>query len=287
MAPAVVTPWLEPIAHWLAPVDSFARHAELRASGELVSHWPRVPLEPAGTDCFRVGADYWIWQPGFGGIRFHTGEPAFFAYPAREIGLPHFAFIVTRSWMPAVYPLWGRQVLHASAVARVESGRVVAFVGSTRAGKSTLAFGLAQRPGWRQVADDTLGFSHDHGRLSLHPVPNEIRLRPATAAHFGRPDGPDEPLDWPARPLTLDRLYFVQGNPDQHEAVERAPLTAAASYLRLLEQAHAFSMALPEHNQRLMRDYLALATQVPAARLAYRRSFDALDAVFDAVESTS
>jgi hypothetical protein len=69
--------------------------------------------------------------------------------------------------------------------------------------------------------------------------------------------------------------------------VERAPLTAAASYLRLLEQAHAFSMALPEHNQRLMRDYLALATQVPAARLAYRRSFDALDAVFDAVESTS
>ena len=60
--------------------------------------------------------------------------------------------------MPAVYQVWGRQVLHASAVAQNGTGRVLGFTGPSGAGKSTIAYGLGQRAGWAHVADDTLAF---------------------------------------------------------------------------------------------------------------------------------
>lgn len=64
-----------------------------------------------------------------------------------------------------------------------------------------------------------------------------------------------------------------------------APLRAAETCLLLLEQAHALTLKIPEHNQRLMRDYLDLAAAVSAFRLAYRKSFDAIEEIFDTIES--
>jgi hypothetical protein len=66
--------------------------------------------------------------------------------------------------------------------------------------------------------------------------------------------------------------------------VEISRLAPAQSYPSLLEQAHAFTLQIPSHNQRLMRDYLALTAAVPVFALTYRRSFDSLDATLGALE---
>ena len=279
----VLDRWTQPVAHWRGPVDSRARHVELVETGALLSRWEPAPLEPAPTDCFKVGGEYWIWQPGVGGIQFFPDQPEFFAFPAEQGDPAWFEYVVTRSWLPAVYQVWGRQVLHASAVAREDTGEVIVFAGPSHAGKSTLAYGLSRRAGWRHLGDDTLAFSCGDGSLELHPLPNEARLRPATASHFGHAGG-TEPLGWPNSYLRMARVYFVRGEESLPSPVTIEPLKVAESYRLLLEQAHAFAMTIPEYNQRLMRDYLELATRVPGSRLVYRKSFDSLDTVFDAIE---
>jgi hypothetical protein len=275
--------WTQPIAHWRVPVDSAARHRELLDTGRLLSRWEAAPLESAPTDCFMLGTAYWIWQPGVGGIQFFSDQPEFFAFPEAHADHSWFEYVVRRSWLPAVYQVWGRQVIHASAVARRETGDVVIFAGPSHAGKSTLAYGLSRRAGWCHVGDDTVAFSSSASGLLLHPLPNEARLRPQTASHYGRPGIP-EPIAWPDATLNLRRVYFLSGSPDSPVPVSIESLNVADRYRGLLEQAHAFALTIPEYNQRLMRDYLDLASRVPAFRLSYRKSFDALDAVFDAIE---
>lgn len=281
-------PWSRPTVRWHPRVDCRAQHARLVSAGELLTRWAPAPFESTATDCFRLGQEYWIWQAGVGGIRFLADRPAFDAFPSVEVATPSFERLVTRSWLPAIYLVWGRQVLHASAVVWRETGDVVAFTGPSGAGKSTLAYGLAQRRGWGHVCDDTLAFSrvaHPARRqIQLHPLQNDTRLRPATAAYYGRSGEPPAPLRWPAGLLRLQRLYVLAGADDEDEAVRMTRLKTTDSYLRLLQQAHAFTLKIPAHNQRLMRDYLELATAVPTSRLAYRRSFATIDQVFDAIE---
>ncbi|HUF47554.1 MAG TPA: hypothetical protein VMM93_07025 [Vicinamibacterales bacterium] len=265
-------------------VDSAERYRWLASTGRLLTRWPAEPSEASPTDCFVVGGEYWIWQPGVGGIQFSSDRYELAAFPAADVDPAWFDHLVTRSWLPAVYQTWGRQVLHASALACTETGAVLALAGASGAGKSTLAYALANRSGWTQLADDTLAFACEADAILLHPLPNDARLRPATAAHFGRPDSPLVPLAWPDRALSLTAVLLLGGQADQPRPVVIEPLPAAEAYRRLLEQAHAFTLEIADHNRRLLRDYLALTARVPAFELSYRRRFDALDQVLDAVE---
>jgi len=282
-----VHPWNEPTVRWQAAIDSVAHHERLTGEGELLATWPPAPFETSATDCFRVAEEYWIWQPGVGGLRFRRTLPECDAFPAVDVDRVWFERVVTRSWLPAVYQLWGRQVLHASAVCWNETGAVVAFAGPSQAGKSTFAYGLGKRPGWSLICDDTLAFSFNHhpvAQLTLHPLQNDARLRPASARYYGTDFPPSDVVRWPARPMTLRRVYFLTGDEAEPRAVAISPLNAADSYRRFLEQAHALTLKIPQHNQRLMTDYLELASRIPAFRLIYRKSFDVIEEVLDAIE---
>ena len=133
------------------------------------------------------------------------------------------------------------------------------------------------------MADDTLAFSVDAGTISLHPLKNDARLRPATAAYHGRSDAPLQPIAWPDDALSLSKLFVIAGDDELAADAVVEPLTAAESYTLLLQQAHSFTLQVPAFNQQLMRDYLALTASVPVFRLTYRRSFDRMDAILDAV----
>lgn len=277
----------EPVVFWQTPLDTADHHAQLTRTGQLLARWPPAPFEETATDCVRVGDEYWIWQPGVGGIQFYLDRPEFFAFPSTHVDRAWFEHLVSRSWLPAVYHLWGRQVLHASAVVSTTTRRVIAFVGPSCAGKSTMAYGLGQRPDWSVVCDDTLAFSFEPvetGRgLTLHKLQNDARLRPATASYYGKLGATQELLEWPDGPLDFTGVYFLSGNPAHPRPVTITAVGAATSYRRLLEQAHALTLELPEHNQRLMRDYLELAARIPAFQLEYRHGFDVIEDVFDAV----
>jgi len=222
------------------------------------------------------------------GISFFEDRPQLTAFPSAQVDPDWFNHLVTRSWLPAIYQIWGRQVLHASAVARSADGSAVAFAGPSHAGKSTMAYGLGRRSGWSLVSDDTLAFSAASTtgavEIQLHRLPNDARLRPASAEYFGRTAQPVESYDWLTRPPRMTAVYFLDGDPALPSPARITTLKAGESYALLLEQAHAVTLKLARHNQQLMRDYLQLAATIPVFRLTYRRSFEAFEEVVDALE---
>jgi hypothetical protein len=288
-----VTPWVEPTTDWHPVVDDTVIASWLMPDSERFHTWPAAPFERTPTYCYRrvskghtavhhVNPEFCIWQPEVGAARFSAAVPHLTLHPLPHTDRASFALTVWRSWLPAIYPLWGRQVLHASAVA-LATGDVFAFTGSTGAGKSTLAYGLSRREGWRPVADDTLVFS-SAPTIALHPLRLQARLRAETAAHYGLPAAVEEPFEWPGESMTLRAIYVLDGH-DRDDAVEIARMGAGDGYRRLLAQAHAMSLAFPEHNQRLMREYLTLAGSVVLFTLSFPKSFARFDAVLEAVHT--
>jgi hypothetical protein len=282
------THWTQPEIEWREPFDLAAWDAATAASRQPLVTWPPTEYETTETDGFRVQDDLWIVQRDVGAVRFRLTEPRLDAYPWPGGNDARFRDFVTRSWLPAIYPLWGRQVLHASAIVCPSTGSAVAFTGPTRAGKSTTAFGLSRRGAWVHACDDTLAFSIDPGeagRVRLHPIPNEARLRPASADYYGRGDAPTESLNWPGGDVELKAVYVLDGDETCPETAVFVRLRVAEVLPILLQQAFALSFNMASYNQRLMKDYLALAGIVPAYRLRYRRSFDVAEALFSAIEA--
>ena len=166
---------------------------------------------------------------------------------------------------------------------------MLAFTGPTHAGKSTTAFGLGQLDGWRLVADDTLAFSSSGDsparRIQLHPLKNEIRLRPATADYFAAGIQASEPIEWAASNLQLRAILRARRQSGILRPPEFTRLRAAEGLPLLLQQAYALSFKIPTYNQKLMRDYAELAASVPVFRLSYKRTFTAVDELFNALET--
>lgn len=282
-------PWTRASIDWSGTLDAATTTVSKPAGGEHLVTWPATEFDSTDTDCFSVGDRIWIWQVGVGAVRFSLSESRLWAYrwPGADDG--RFRQVVTRSWLPAIYPLWGRQVLHASAVACMATGDAVAFTGPTHAGKSTTAYGVGRRQGWRPICDDTLAFSVGRTAATtgvhLHPIPNDSRLRPASAEYYGVSDRPQETLEWPDRDLQLKAVYIIDGDDTVEQPAQFSRLRAADALPLLLQQAYALSLTLPTYNQQLMKDYLALATAVPVFRLRYRRSFDVAEELFSAITS--
>lgn len=139
------------------------------------------------------------------------------------------------------------------------------------------------------LADDTVAFSPSSRRadrdIYLHPLQNEVRLRPASADYFAAPAERIAPIEWPDGKLRLRAVYVLDGEADGSSPVEFARLRTAESLPLLLEQAYALSVEIPTYNQKLMSDYARLAASVPTFRLRFHRSFSDADGLFAALEA--
>lgn len=284
--------WALPAIDWASPLDAAGLTQPARPGTVPLVTWPPAEFETTATDCFRQGDQIWIWQPEVGAVRFSLSEPRLTAFIWPGADADWFRQVVTRSWLPAIYPLWGRQVLHASAVTCTASAATVAFTGPTHAGKSTTAYGLSRRPGWRLLGDDTLAFSispvgtDQPPAVLLHPIPNEARLRPASAGFYGLADEETSlALEWPGGSPHLRAVYVLEGDDAFGPTAEFERLRAADGLPFLLQQAYALSFGMPKYNQQLMKDYLALSAAVPIFRLRYRRSFDVAEELFAEIEA--
>lgn len=274
--------WVDPVVAWRPALDVDQCWRELQPVRQPLVTWPATEFDPTDTDCFSAGADLWIWQPDVGAVRFRVDAPIVDAYPWPGSDDAQFREVVLRSWLPAIYPLWGRQVLHASAVHCVATGATVAFTGPTHAGKSTTAYGLQRLSGWRALSDDTLAFSHAGDSVRLHPLPNGTRLRPESAGFFGEdPSGASIP--WPGGHPFLAAIYVLEGDASHPVVSQFERLRASDALPRLLQQAFTFSLQIPKYNQQLIRDYLTLVSAVPTFRLRYRRSFDVAAELYSAI----
>ena len=190
--------------------------------------------------------------------------------------------------LPLILDVQGRFSFHASAVAHGTS--VLAFLGDTGRGKSTLASSLAAGGG-RVFCDDCLAVSLDEGQARAYPSYASTRLWPESAdalfAHRGplplatpRTDKRRVDLPWSGAPLPLRRMYLLEPS-EGPVAIERlGRASAVGAILRHVNRLEGLD------RERLARELAfleALVTAVPVARLAYRRDFAELPAVRDAI----
>lgn len=238
------------------------------------------------TRCHRLGPEYWIVREGYGSLRFSENHRKLRVHVARGVDPEEFRRRFVAQMIPAICSYWGWQTLHASGALHVASGRAVAFSGRSRSGKSTLAYALGQRSGWRQFADEAVVFAVEDRQARLVPVPNYIRLRAPTAEHFvTRSGGGRESLAAPAPDARLSALYFLDG-PDGHAGhTTITPLAGLALLQRLLRQALTLLLDTGDQKRRFTEGYCELVRCVRGFDLAYPRRFEALGAVLDRIEA--
>lgn len=96
------------------------------------------------------------------------------AHPDPGNGVSYAPLLLAGNVMAFVLAMLGRTVLHASAVE--DGGRVIAFVGASGQGKSTVA-AMCCGSGARLVTDDLLALKIVAGRFECPRGPAELRLR--------------------------------------------------------------------------------------------------------------
>lgn len=155
--------------------------------------------------------------------------------------------------------LQGTWCLHASAVEH--DGKVVAFVGDSGTGKSTLAKFLGKQPGWHLAADDILPVRWENGKLLVWPRFPQLKIpvdsQPSVAL---------------AEALPLVALNVLDDQPD----ISSTRLEPLESTLALLGGTAATRLFPPSLLASHL-DFCSLAGKsVPVRNLAYPRRYDAL-----------
>jgi hypothetical protein len=186
-----------------------------------------------------------------------------------------------RCVLPMALHTRGLQVLHASAV-RGPRG-VVALCGPSGTGKSTLAYGLASRPGHVLWADDAVAFDAAPGTVRALPLPFSMHLRPASADYFGaEPAGLSTVA---AAPSPLAAVVVLERAVAPEEPVARATrIGAADAFTAVLQHAYCFDLEARPRRRETAEQYLDLTARVPVYRLRFRHGLEGLPAVLDTVE---
>jgi hypothetical protein len=191
-----------------------------------------------------------------------------------------------RRWiLPVAVQVRGLEVVHASAV--VSPRGVAGFSAASEAGKSTLAFGLRER-GYPIWTDDALAFDVSSAGPQTYPLPFRLRLRAASAEHFGLPPQPGgtiaaESDSGAGAPQPICALFLLErtstGPPVQLEPAD--PLQA---FRLLVEGSYHFGQEEGERKRAMLSRYLELATAVPVHRLIMSTGLENLDPILDLVE---
>lgn len=197
--------------------------------------------------------------------------------------------------------LRGVPCLHANGV--VCGNRLVGLLGTSRAGKSTLATALCRRGG-RLHTDDMIAL-HAHGEEWLvHPGPGTVRLWPDSASWVVGEDeaealpkvhcryekrllGSDRaPFAVSSEAAPLSTLYLLDRNEDGRFGI--SPLNESEALVVLMQESIIGSAAgvLGIEKSRFLR-LARIGGKVPVRRLSYPSGYGRLDEVCALVESDS
>jgi hypothetical protein len=262
-------------------VDSLDKHVQQQIDAAApVRRWLTLPDQPAHA-CRRAGDVWWLAHPHYGAARFSADSRHIRHYLSPSMSVEDYLPIFEHEWLPLIYQIWGYTVLHASAVTR-DDGETLLFVGMSGAGKSTLGFGLGQRPGWQQIADDSLALTFEPDGIRIAPLPNRIRLRPASAAYYATT--PSE-IDWPSAALRPRAIYLPEQDADQAAQPSIESIGPAQALNRLLDQLYVLDIDSRDVRRNVTAHLLDLISRVPVFRLRYRRDFAAQETILDGIEA--
>ena len=120
-------PWAEPVLEWRAPLEYGALQDRLQRDAELLTIWPVAPLKPSQPTAI---ASATVLDRSEVSARCSSPR-TIRTFPLSLSGRrpSWFREVVRRAWLPAIYPFWGRQVIHASAAGPSDTNDVIAFTG--------------------------------------------------------------------------------------------------------------------------------------------------------------
>jgi hypothetical protein len=171
-------------------------------------------------------------------------------------------------------------VLRASAIRRVGSSSAVAFAGERGCGKSTLAYAIGSRPGWGQLADDTLAFDLTGPFTPLLPMPDRVRLQPPASTRLASPPGD---LVWPDPPPRLEAIYLLHPSEARASRAEIRPVSLNEAYRTLLEGAKRLAIPDASRHRELAEAVRELATNLRVFRLTYSKNVSQLRSLTNGV----
>lgn len=197
--------------------------------------------------------------------------------------------------LPRLWAHLGHLVLHASAV-RLPGNRVVAFVGESGWGKSTLAAAL-QAYGGELLCDDC---------LSLVPHAEGVRLIPSYAglrlnndsisglglaaqqwtdvSHYSQKRRFEPTLNQTQETFWLEALYLMAEPIPEASAVSIVSLSGAGIIPTLIKRSFLLDVRDTASAARQLNEAGAVLRRLPRlCSLAYPRSFEQLETVCDAV----
>jgi hypothetical protein len=159
--------------------------------------------------------------------------------------------------LPFAALLRGLEVFHASAV--VWRAHAVAFLGPSRAGKTSLALELCGR-GAGFLADDVIALEPRHEQLLAHPG---TPLASVVAGELGDAGERLVRVAGASEPVALGALFFLDRRAD---GPERPRFEPAADALALLSATFNFVLATPERLRSLL-EVCALAARLRVERI--------------------
>ncbi len=247
---------------------------------------PPVEGDDAQTLLRLAGNEAFLSVSGVGAFRIRNGREVV-VRPAVGVPPGRLRLFLVGTVMALLLYQRGLLVLHASAVSI--GGGVVAFVGETGLGKSSLAAAL-HGFGCPLVADDLTPVEIGPAGPLVHPGFPQVKLTPEAARALGRdpaglipfhageekgacrlPDG------FPRGPLPLRRIYLLERQP----GVAIEPVRPAEALVELLGNSYP-SKLMQSGGAPHFRQCGAVARLTPAFRL---RGFTDLEAIVSRAES--
>lgn len=186
----------------------------------------------------------------------------------------------------------GYLVLHASAV-QLADGRVIAFLGESGWGKSTLAAALQAR-GSRLLSDDSISLKASDEGVQLIPSYTGLRLNEdsiatlgmagqgwATVSHYSEKQRLAPATSEDSEPLWLDTLY-VMAEPGKAQVLSIKALAGAELIATLIKRSFLLDINDSQCATRQMREAAAVLRAVPGTYcLDYPRDYQQLPAICD------
>lgn len=233
--------------------------------------------------------------PGLADFAINTEVGLIGVAPASGTDEETLQHLVLDQVLPRVLAQRGRLVLHAGAVS-VE-GRVIAFVGDTGAGKSTLTAFL-HAAGYPLLSDDGLVLSPRDGGVSAQPTYPSLRLWPASVAGLYAEPPKLAPMAHDSTkqrvvlgedattvdPLPLAAIYVLALPVESRDAsIALTRLSPRAACMAMVENAFQLDPTDTRRAAALLGQAAKVAEQVPAFQLTYPRRFDLLPSVRAAI----
>jgi hypothetical protein len=193
--------------------------------------------------------------------------------------------------IPIVLSHLGKLVLHASACATPQG--VIAFLGMTGTGKSTLAASFG-RQGFPVLTDDCLLINKRNGMITAAPSYPGLRLWPETVAALFDRETVLQPLAHytDKKRLLLNQRHFDGSlairaifvlrhleNKQKQKNVTITPLVTSEAFLAIVK--HTFQLDITDRDQlgRAFRKYEWLVNSIPFFRLDFPREYAFLPSV--------